>query len=155
MLSPRPSDPHPWHAYFVSPPITASQPPYQLFVKATDWGQLWTNVNFSDTNDRRVVPESIGGTTVRCLPRASWDGRVPAVFVTDGVVYDVRVRYQGSRWNRPNGNEIDLGRTTHQPPAPADDDPHLGRQHRQRARGRSAGTSASPASAASRAAGIP
>ena len=115
VLSPRPSDPHAWHAYFVSPAIAASQPPYQLFVKATDWGQLWTNVNFSDTNDRRVVPESIGGTTVRCQPRVSWDGRVPAVFVVDGVVYDVRVRYQGSRWNRPNGNEIDLGRTTINP----------------------------------------
>ena len=108
VVSPRPSDPYPWHAYFVSPTVTVSQPPYHLFVKSTDWGQLWTNVNFSDTNDRRVVPESIGGSTVRCQLRASWDERVPAVFVVDGVVYDVRVRYQGSRWNRPNGNEIDL-----------------------------------------------
>ena len=114
-LSPRPSDPLSFHAYFVNPAITASQPPYHLFVKATDWGTLWTNVDFSDVNGRRVVPETIGGTTVRCRIRDGWDGRVPAVFVSDGQVHDVRVRYQGSRWNRTNGNTIDLSRTSISP----------------------------------------
>jgi hypothetical protein len=102
LLSPRPSDPHDWHAYFVSPAITASQPPYQLFVKATDWGQLWTNVNFSDTNDRRVVPE-VHRRHHRALPAPGHLGRARARGVggPTASVYDVRVRYQGSRWNRP------------------------------------------------------
>ena len=115
VLSPRPSDPFRYHAYFVSPSLASAQPPYQLFINSKDWGQLWTNVNFASANDRRVVPETIGGSTVRCQLRQSWDGRVPAVFVSEGRVYDVRVRYQGSRWNRPVGSAIDLGRTSISP----------------------------------------
>jgi hypothetical protein len=116
VLSPRPSDPYRLHAYFVSPAIASGQPPYQLFINSRDWGQLWTNVNFPDSaDDRRVVPEMVGGSTVRCQIRQSWDERVPAVFVSEGRVYDVRVRYQGSRWNRPNGSEINLARTSISP----------------------------------------
>jgi hypothetical protein len=62
-----------------------------------------------------VIPETVGGSTVRCQIRPTWDQRVPAVFVSEGKVYDVRVRYQGSRWNRPAGNVIDLARTTISP----------------------------------------
>jgi hypothetical protein len=116
VISPRPSDPFGWHAYYVSPPINAPQPPYQLFIKSTDWGQLWTNIDFGDQNDRRVIPELIGDQLVRCRIRESWDARVPAVFVYEGVVYDVRVRYQGSRFQRRNGRAIDLTRTSFKPP---------------------------------------
>ena len=115
VISPRPSDPYRYHAYFVSPDIGSAQPPYQLFINSRDWGQLWTNVNFPSADERRVVPESVGGSTVRCQIRPTWDERVPAVFVSEGEVYDVRVRYQGSRWNRPNGSEIDLARTSISP----------------------------------------
>ena len=116
VISPRPEDPQAWHAYFVNPVIASVDPPYHLFIRSTDWGQLWTNINHGSSNDRRVVPETIAGQTVRCRVRASWDERVPAVFVHDGEVYDVRVRYQGSRWKRREGWAIDLGRTTLSPP---------------------------------------
>jgi hypothetical protein len=115
VISPRPSDPYAFHAYFVSPTLPGAQPPYQLFVNSISWGQLWTNVNFSSSNDRRVIPETVGGSTIRCQLRPTWDDRVPAVFVSEGKVYDVRVRYQGSRWNRPVGSTIDLARTTISP----------------------------------------
>jgi hypothetical protein len=115
VISPRASDPYRFHAYFVSPNVSSGQPPYQLFINSRDWGQIWTNVNFSSADDRRVVPETVGGSTVRCQIRPTWDLRVPAVFVSEGQVYDVRVRYQGSRWNRPAGSEIDLARTTISP----------------------------------------
>jgi hypothetical protein len=119
VISPRPSDPFRWHAYFVSPSIGSAQPPYQLFIKASDWGLIWTNVNFSSSDNRRVIPEPVGGSTVRCQIRQSWDERVPAVFVSEGRVYDVRVRYQGSRWNRPSGSEINLASTSISPlPSP-------------------------------------
>jgi hypothetical protein len=114
VISPRPTDPYAWHAYFVSPAITSSQPPYHIFIKSTDWGQLWTNIDFP-TEDRRVVPEASGGSTIRCKVRDSWDARVFGVFVHGGEVYDVRLRYQGSRWNRTNGNDIALGSTTINP----------------------------------------
>ena len=119
VLSPRAEDPVAWHAYFVSPVISSVDPPYQLFIKSTDWGQLWTNIDHPGPNERRVVAETVGGQTVRCRIRPSWDSRVPAVFVSDGQVHDVRVRYQGSRWKRTDGRPIDLTRTAIAPlPAP-------------------------------------
>ena len=115
VISPRASDPFAWHTYFVSPVIAAVEPPYQLFIRSADWGQLWTNIDHGSSSDSRVIPEAIGTETVRCRIRPSWDERVPAVLVHDGEVYDVRVRYQGSRWKRPYGRDIDLLRTTISP----------------------------------------
>jgi hypothetical protein len=40
------------------------------------------------------------------MPLASYDERVPAIFVSEGKVYDVRVRYQGSYEQRMNGGDI-------------------------------------------------
>jgi hypothetical protein len=96
VVSPRPSDPFEWHAYFVSPSITNASHVYQMHISPESWGRLWTNINFP-TAERRVVG---------CAMRDTWDDRVPAVFVHEGRVHDVFVRYQGSRWNRPSGATI-------------------------------------------------
>lgn len=114
VISPRPSDPYAWHSYFVSPVISSSQPPYQLFIGSAAWGRLWTNINFP-TDERRVIKETISSTDYTCKVRPSWDADEPAVFVYQGVVYDVHVRYQGSRYQRGNGNDIDLGKTVINP----------------------------------------
>lgn len=91
-ISPRPSDPYPYHAYFVSPVIASNSRVYQLYVDSDDWTQLWTNIQ--------------AGREIGCDASPTWDDRVPAVFVHEGEVHDVRIRYQGSRWNRGNGPTI-------------------------------------------------
>lgn len=112
VFSPRPSDPMPYWAYFVTPPVATTSPLYQLFIKKTNWNQLYDNLNFA-LDDRRVSPG--GSATNRCQIRASWDSKVPAVFVYNGVVYDTFVRYEGSRWNRMNGVTLDATKTTINP----------------------------------------
>jgi hypothetical protein len=112
VISPRASDPFPWWAYFVTPPVNTTSPVYHMFIKKEDWNQLYDNVNFA-TDDRRVAPGGSG--TNRCLIRTSWDATVPAVFVYNGVVYDTRVRYQGSRWQRTASIAIDPSKTTINP----------------------------------------
>jgi hypothetical protein len=112
VISPRPSDPYGWHAYFVSPVVNTTARVYQLFISRLNWAHLYDNIDFP------VEMRRVNG----CLPRDSWDEKVPAVFVVDGVVRDARVRYQGSRSNRLDGLPIDLAKTTIAPlpdrPAP-------------------------------------
>lgn len=91
-ISPRPSDPYQYHAYFVSPVVDSNTRLYQLYIATDDWTQLWTNIQ--------------AGREIGCEASPTWDDRVPAVFVYEGEVHDVRVRYQGSRWNRGNGPTI-------------------------------------------------
>ena len=112
VVSPRPSDPLAWWAYFVTPPISTQAPLYQVFIKKDDWNQLYDNTNYA-TDDRRVTPG--GSATNRCTPRPSWDAMVPVVFVYNGIVYDTFARYQGSRWNRLNGVGFDPSKTTISP----------------------------------------
>ncbi|MEM7263935.1 MAG: CotH kinase family protein, partial [Planctomycetota bacterium] len=92
LVSPRPSDPNPWHAYFVNPVINTETRTYQVYVSPRNWGQMWTNVS--------------SGRASGCSLRPTWNNRVPAVFIYEGEVHDVQVRYQGSRWNRTNGRNI-------------------------------------------------
>ncbi len=92
VVSPRESDPYGWHGYFVSPAIAALAPVYQVFISPANWGRMYTNI--------------AGGRVSGCSASLTWDAEVPAVFVHEGHVYDVFVRYQGSRWNRMNGPDI-------------------------------------------------
>ena len=92
LVSPRATDPMEWHAYFVSPVIDTETRTYQLFIAPQAWTTLWQN----------VTPGRASGCTVN--PR--WNNRERAIFVHDGEVFDCRVRYQGSRWNRTNGGTI-------------------------------------------------
>ncbi|MEP0843620.1 MAG: lamin tail domain-containing protein [Phycisphaerae bacterium] len=91
VVSPRPAgDVYPWHAYFVDPQIASPVPVYHLFISAANWQLL-----YDYSSPGRVIGSQIN-------PR--WDDEVPAVFVAGGRVYDVTVRFQGSRWNRMNGS---------------------------------------------------
>ncbi|TKJ24534.1 MAG: hypothetical protein CEE41_05395, partial [Hadesarchaea archaeon B3_Hades] len=79
------------HAYFVDPGVTTNLPGiYHLFIASDHWRDLrnWT------------APGRVSGNQ----PNPNWDREVPATFVADGIVYDVWVRHQGSRWNRNNGS---------------------------------------------------
>ena len=79
-----------WHAYYVEPVLSSRLPVFNLFINSASWLQLhrWTN------------PGRVSGGR----PNPTWNNETAAVFVADGVVHDVRVRHQGSRWNRKNGS---------------------------------------------------
>ncbi len=125
VISPRPTDPLTHWAYFVSPPAASSAPVYNIFIKKENWNQIYDNAwparppscpaatSFPTPDDKRVAP---GCNNIdRCSLRPAWDAVVPAVFVSDGVVYDTFVRYEGSRWNRTNGIPYDITKTTINP----------------------------------------
>ncbi len=103
LLSPLPSDPYDWHAYFVEPNIPGRTPAYHIFISPANWGTLWTNDQ----------PGWVTGCGVGenpdcrfCAPNPKWDATVPAVFVSQGRVYDVEVRYQGGLFNRLAGRAL-------------------------------------------------
>ena len=101
-----------------------SQPPYQLFIKSTDWGRLWTNVEPPAHHERRVSRRAISGTTVRCQIRDSWDARVPAVLVHRGRGLRRAGPLPGQPLEPAGRPGIDLGRTTINPlPSPMMPDP--------------------------------
>ncbi len=102
VVSPRATDPFAWFGAFISPsvlvrpggPATKARV-YHLLIRPTDWTTLEQG--------------TVGGRTTpagSCNVNPDWDTMVPATFVHDGRVIDVRVRYQGSRYNRGNGHAI-------------------------------------------------
>lgn len=95
IVSPRADDPFQWHAYFVTPNRTSSRPIYDCFISSRSLSILADNISRSP---RRVTSPDPPGT-----PRASWNATEPAVMVHDGVVYDIRMRHHGSRYNRNVG----------------------------------------------------
>ncbi len=97
VASPRADDPFAWHGWFVSPVRSANRPSYDLFISTASLNRLAANISQAP---RRVTSPDPPG-----YPRASWDATEPAVFVCDGVVRDVQVRYHGSRYNRGAGSQ--------------------------------------------------
>jgi len=90
-----------WYAYFVTPVRSSSNPIYDVFVSDASLTTLSSNIN---QNPRRVTASAPNG-----LPRATpyvlatdpqWNGEQPGIFVTNGEVRDIRIRYHGSRYNR-------------------------------------------------------
>jgi len=100
-ISPRPqTDVYAAHAYFVDPGIGTHLPGmYHLFVSSANW--------------RLLHEATAAGRVSGSQPNPTWNLQVPAVFVGDGVVHDVTVRHQGSRWNRNNGSVIDFSCASH------------------------------------------
>ncbi|WP_428262136.1 CotH kinase family protein [Haliangium sp.] len=92
--SPRATDPVRWNAYYVSPVLGGTTRAYELFIDMDRWSEMWTNV------EAGRVPSN------QCTPNPLWNQKVPAVFVHDGQVYDVFVRYQGSSVRRHIGAAI-------------------------------------------------
>src|SRR5207244_864527 len=68
---------------------------YDCFISAVSLNTLGTNINQSP---RRTTSPNPPGT-----PRASWNATEPAVFVFEGEVFDVRLRYHGSPFRRSVG----------------------------------------------------
>ena len=107
VISPRPGDPRPWHAAFVQPPSTGRTASYRLFIRLSDWQQLYENLG------EGRVPGNLGGGSSGefCALNPRWDARVPAVLAVGSEVYDIQARYQGSRGNRFSGpRPIDMTR---------------------------------------------
>ena len=97
VVSPRPSDPYDWHAYFVSPPDQGKTPAFHVFLSKASWELMFDHI------ERGRVPghvSTLGGKPGFCTPNPYWNARVPATLVAGGQVYDVQVRYQGSGVNR-------------------------------------------------------
>jgi hypothetical protein len=92
VISPRADDPFAWHAYFVTPTRSSSRPSYDCLISSASMNILQANIS---QNPRRVTSPDPPGT-----PRASWNATEPAVMVHEGVVYDIRMRHHGSRYNR-------------------------------------------------------
>ena len=99
-----------WHAYFISPvragatPPNVNRPIYDCFVSSTNLTRMNTNISQNPkrvtTSDARGLPREVPWV----LPTAPiWNGTVPAVFISNGVVYDTQLRYHGSRYNRSAG----------------------------------------------------
>ncbi len=90
-LAPRADEPReqPWLALFVPPPTTSRMPVYHLFITPRDWARIYKNAL-----DGRCVGDTV-------LP--SWDQTVPALFAYGDHAMDVRVRLQGSQWQRAGG----------------------------------------------------
>lgn len=91
-----------WHGYFVSATgRSTTYPNYDLLISTTNLAQIKTNATQS--------PARVTAATAAGLPRSIpwvaataplWDGTVPAVFACNGVLYDVHIRFHGSRYHR-------------------------------------------------------
>jgi hypothetical protein len=104
VVSPRPgTDVYAWHAYFVDPEVATPLPGgvCHLFLSAANW--------------RRLHDATAAGRVAGNQPNPTWNLEVSAVFVGDGVVHDVQVRHQGSRWNRNGGSTISFACASHRP----------------------------------------
>lgn len=92
VISPRASDPYRWHAYAKTPAVATATRTYHLQIAPTAWGQLWTNLQ--------------GGRDSGCDINPRWNDEAPAILLYGDKVYDVHVRYQGSRYNRTLGRDL-------------------------------------------------
>jgi hypothetical protein len=102
VVSPRPdADVYGWHGYFVDPGVGTALPGgvYHLFLSSSNW--------------RLLHDSTAAGRVSGSQPNPTWNLQVPAVFVAEGVVHDVTVRHQGSRWNRNGGSTIAFGCASH------------------------------------------
>ena len=94
-----------WHGYFVTPARVSANPIYDLLIGNVPLARLSTNTSQSPA---RVTAASATGLP-RSVPFVAasaplWDGTVPAVFATNGRIFDVQIRYHGSRYHRSPGN---------------------------------------------------
>lgn len=94
-----------WYGYFVTPTrTTANAAIYDIFV-STAWQTVTSNNVLQ--SPKRVTAASAAGlprdVPYVALTAPRWDGTVPAVFCTDGQVWDVQMRFHGSRYHR-NGD---------------------------------------------------
>lgn len=119
IVSPRADDPaisavgasnavQPWHGYLINPTgRSATYPNYDLFISTANLTTIKSYAQqggSASTSTRRVTAASASGQP-RSVPWVAataplWDGTVPAVFAHNGVLFDVRIRFHGSRYHR-------------------------------------------------------
>lgn len=92
VVSPRPGDPYLWHAYFVSPVRSGTNPVYDLFISTASLARL--SANLADNPNSGFVPKT------NAVPNGRWNLTEPGIFVYNGVVRDVQTRYNGSYFRR-------------------------------------------------------
>ena len=80
-VSPRLDDPFEWHAFFINPTRTSTDPAYDVFISNASWNQLAQNIEFPLERRRVTGPDPPG------YPRESWNATEPAIFVHDGAVF--------------------------------------------------------------------
>lgn len=94
-----------WHGYFVTPVRSSTRPIYDMFVSSTSLTQM--NTNITQTPPRTTTSTAVG------LPREVpfvaataplWNGTRHGVFAHNGVLFDVHIRYHGSRYHRAATN---------------------------------------------------
>lgn len=95
-----------WHGYFVTPVrSSANEAVYDVLVSSAGLTAMARNISQSPS---RVTAASATG-----IPRAfplvaetapQWNGTVPGVFATEGEVWDIHIRYHGSRYHRSASN---------------------------------------------------
>lgn len=103
VISPRSTDPNPWHAYFVNPDAPGKTPAYHVFITPNEWGNMWRNIEPGFV-DGCGLGENAACTS--CTVNPKWNESVPAVFVSEGRVFDVRTRYQGGKFARQTGRPL-------------------------------------------------
>jgi hypothetical protein len=95
-----------WHGYFVTPVRTTTNTAiHDVFVSTTALNKMGNNIS---QNPNRVTASSATGVP-RDYPYVAatapqWNGTVPAVFASDGKLWDVQMRYHGSRYHRATSN---------------------------------------------------
>jgi hypothetical protein len=108
-LSPRPSDPMRYHGYFHEPnPQPGQSDSFYFYIRPDRWQYLQTTAE--------------AGRCIGCAMNPTWGAEVPGVLVYQGEVLDLTARFQGSRWNRRNGQTLTASgytynNTNYAPPA--------------------------------------
>src|SRR5262249_953285 len=81
-----------WHALFISPLRDSTNRCYDLFVSSNSLATLAKNVERSWKRGPNGEPPK--------FPTGTWDNSEPAIFVCNGVVYDVEMRHRGGMVHR-------------------------------------------------------
>jgi hypothetical protein len=94
-----------WYGYFVTPTRTTTNAAIYDVLVSTAWQTIMSNNILQSPN--RVTAASPTGLP-RDMPYVAitaprWDGTVPAVFACNGQVWDIQIRFHGSRYHR-NGS---------------------------------------------------
>jgi len=103
--SPALNEPFRWHAYFVEPIAPVPYDTFHIFLTPTAWSQMYLDTVALDYSEHILDKRAIIGT---CNENKRWNVEQNATFIFKGIVYDVGIRLQGSLYNRPFGDQVNL-----------------------------------------------
>ncbi|MBS0657489.1 MAG: lamin tail domain-containing protein [Verrucomicrobia bacterium] len=94
-----------WHGYFVTPARTSTRPIYDMLVSSAALTQLNTNITQNPPRTTTATATGLPRDTPFVAATAPlWNGTRHGVFAHNGVLYDVHIRYHGSRYHRAASN---------------------------------------------------